>query len=1358
MGGFARSLKWIWVFFLLIYSLFFLAVLVLKHFVLPQINDYKPWLESAASQSLGLTVNIGKLSAQFHGVTPQVTAEDVRLTDASGRSVLVLPKVDSAISWLSVPHADIIFQHLQIQAPTLEARRLKNGSFNIAGVLIDPNNHRNGNGLKWILAQRNIQITGATLLWTDETKPTQAATPTTLTLSSVKILLQNSGRSHKFGLTASPPEPFGSALDIRANFSHPLFEASDNPKHWIGEIFFQVDRIDLAHWVDFATVEQQQIDARRGQGALRAWMAFDAMTINKLTADVAMADVSLKLGKDLSPIEFQRVVGRLEGRQFQSQRISHELTVNNLRLTTSDGRQIPPITLTERFEAATRKEGARGALTAQTVDLQILSELSEKLPLTLAVRQALSNFDPKGKLQQFQIKWQAPLQDSGETTKFIAKGEFSELEIRAQADRTALTRLLAPSISNTSTTAQTSPIETTPSLGVPGFSKITGRFEATEAGGLLHVRSEKASLTFPGLFEEPTLSFEKLGFDARWKVNPKGVEIKVTNAQLISPELSATVAAEYRTGGKAPGFLELDAKLSKAQVSSIHRFLPLLIAEPARHWVRDALTTGSASEGTVRLKGDLQDFPFSADTHGKTKGEFRISAKIKDAALNYVPFDLPNGARWLPIEKLSGTFMMDRHRLSVKDAQGSILKTRLSRINAEIPNLLKLQEPLLITGQTEGPAQDAISFINTSPLLANFNHFTENASISGTTKLDLKLSIPLLDPRKIQVSGAAVLTGNTVALNPLLPTFSNTQGRFEFSEKGITLGPIRAQAYGGTVLLSGGTQADGSLAFSGEGNANVAATKELVGDPTLVRLIGTTQGNFKYSVGVEVKNGQSEIKVSSDLVGVSMDFPGIISKTAAQSFPLKINLTPQRTNPGQALRDELAISLGPALAVRIEREQNKEGRMAVLRGGIGINNEAVLPESGTIAIINVKKFDVDLWSKRIDDLQLSLEGTPALASADETSLIPKLIAIRADELVIGGKRWEKVVAGATREADVWQINMDATQISGYATWKQGGRSGLGRVSGKLARLIIPLSQREELSNLLQAQENTSSLRALPGFDLTVDEFELSGKKLGKLEVVANNTKTSWQLEKLLLSNAESKLSATGEWLRASGNGMRTMTMNFSLEMADAGKLLNRLGLVDILRAGEGQLTGKISWKGSPLSLDFPTLSGQLQLEIDKGQFLKTDPGVARLLGILSLQSLVRRLTFDFRDVFAEGFTFDTIRADAKLNNGVLATNNFKMKGPQAAVVMEGIVDLARETQKLHVVVLPELNAGAVSLAYIFINPAIGIGTLLAQAALRDSLSKGLSQEWDVTGTWTKPDVVKRERANNQNLNKTESMP
>ena len=56
--------------------------------------------------------------------------------------------------------------------------------------------------------------------------------------------------------------------------------------------------------------------------------------------------------------------------------------------------------------------------------------------------------------------------------------------------------------------------------------------------------------------------------------------------------------------------------------------------------------------------------------------------------------------------------------------------------------------------------------------------------------------------------------------------------------------------------------------------------------------------------------------------------------------------------------------------------------------------------------------------------------------------------------------------------------------------------------------------------------------------------------------------------------------------------------------------------------------------------------------IEAGQFLKAEPGAARLLGVLSLQSLPRRLALDFRDLFEEGFAFDSVTGDVAIAQGV----------------------------------------------------------------------------------------------------------
>jgi predicted amidohydrolase len=132
--------------------------------------------------------------------------------------------------------------------------------------------------------------------------------------------------------------------------------------------------------------------------------------------------------------------------------------------------------------------------------------------------------------------------------------------------------------------------------------------------------------------------------------------------------------------------------------------------------------------------------------------------------------------------------------------------------------------------------------------------------------------------------------------------------------------------------------------------------------------------------------------------------------------------------------------------------------------------------------------------------------------------------------------------------------------------------------------------------------------------------------------------------------------------------------------------------------------------------------------------------------VLSLQSLPRRLALDFRDVFSEGFAFDFVRGDVTIEQGIAATNNLQMKGVNAAVLMEGKADIARETQDLKVVVVPEINAGTASLVATAINPAIGLGTFLAQMFLREPLMKAATQEFHVDGTWADPRVTRWPRA------------
>jgi uncharacterized protein YhdP len=218
-----------------------------------------------------------------------------------------------------------------------------------------------------------------------------------------------------------------------------------------------------------------------------------------------------------------------------------------------------------------------------------------------------------------------------------------------------------------------------------------------------------------------------------------------------------------------------------------------------------------------------------------------------------------------------------------------------------------------------------------------------------------------------------------------------------------------------------------------------------------------------------------------------------------------------------------------------------------------------------------------------------------------------------------------------------------------------------------------------------------------------------------------------------------------------------MAMDFRLDLADSGAFAERLGMGQVLRGGKGRLEGEISWAGSPFAFNTPTLNGRIELALEAGQFLKVAPGMGRLLSVLSLQSLPRRLSLDFRDVFGAGFAFDNVAGIVNVRNGVASTNNLRMRGAQAAVLMEGKADIDKETQDIGVIVVPEIDASTASLAYAVINPAIGLGSFAAQLFLRKPLMAAGTREFHVSGSWDDPKVERIERKFNAPLPVIEPM-
>jgi uncharacterized protein YhdP len=359
-------------------------------------------------------------------------------------------------------------------------------------------------------------------------------------------------------------------------------------------------------------------------------------------------------------------------------------------------------------------------------------------------------------------------------------------------------------------------------------------------------------------------------------------------------------------------------------------------------------------------------------------------------------------------------------------------------------------------------------------------------------------------------------------------------------------------------------------------------------------------------------------------------------------------------------------------------------------------------------------------------------------------VMPDLIGARAAELVIGERTLHDVVMGVSHQPGVWQASIDSRQVTGYVTWNEAQNGqGMGKVTARLASLDIPESSANEVKDLLESGKNPGAGIPGPGH---------RGRALRAVRQAVRPPGTGrqqrpglagreWRIERLAITNPDGQLKANGRWLTRDGKS--NTSLNFHLDISDAGRLLDRLGFPGTLKRGKGSLSGDVAWSGLPYSLDIPSLSGQVQMNVEDGQFLKKDPGAAKLLGVLSLQMLPRMLKLDFHDVFSEGLAFDGITANAMISRGVVHTDNLKMHGVAATVLMDGTADIANESTNLHVVVIPEFNLGTGPLVYaLAVNPVIGLGSYLAQLFLRAPVMKALTYHMQVTGPWKSPNVVK----------------
>ncbi len=1238
----------------LIAGLSFVAlVLGLRYVVLPTINNYREPIAQAIAGSAGQRISIGSITGSWHGYRPELSFMDVKVFAADGAPALSLNRVEAELSWLPLLWGQWRFNSLAIYGPELEIRRDTEGVLWVAGLAMQSRDGGGGFG-DWLLAQHQVQVRDATLDWLDEFRNAPR-----IRLNKVNFRLDNTGNTHRFGLTAIPPVHLASPLDARGEF---LGRGLRGVQSWNGRLHVAIDYADLAQAQIWLPIPLHLVS---GLGSLRLWLGMNPDGIVAATADVRLANVQTRLASDLPELFLTEAQGRLSWARRGPQT---EVSAIDFGFTSINGPKLPPARFT--YTRLDRPDGTRRSeLRLARLELEAVARLAEFLPLDAAVRGQMARIAPTGTVEDARVSWEG---DWVNRTSYEAEARFSALSAQ-------------------------------PDGALPGFRGVSGQLDANERGGTLALKATNAAVEFPALFAGP-LPLDYFTVSTEWKLRDGIVDLAVKSANVTNEHLAGSISGTYRSTPEGRGSVDLTGMLVRGDAREIWRYVPLT-APNTQSWAKRALVAGTSKDTRFRLKGPLAGFPFA---DGKD-GIFEVKIQVNDATIDYA-------RDWPPATAVSGEVVFRGDRMQVTGRSGTILGLKLAGVEASVAGLGKRNEHLLITGAVQGPTPEFLHYVASIPVAENVRKFTAKMRASGNATLDLELDLPLHDAKSSTFKGDLLLQDNLVTLDPRLPPLEQFGARIAFTRESVKISEGRASLFGEPLSFEAANQSDGGIAGSMAGTFSVEGLRAGSKHPALALVQGKSfwRGSFR------ARETDTSIRFDSDLVGLNSALPPPFDKSAQPSLPLSLELREPSAGPRV-----LAVGIGKIASAQLVLDAAAPG--GVRRGTVNFGSApAILPDRdglwvrGRLGVV-----DLDAWQA-------------ALGSGGERSQINLAgIGLQLDALDVNGRRFHDLKVEALRNGAAWQATLAGREIAGQASWAPEGD---GRLAARLSRFILP-----SIATQIRASKSGSEVALrLPAIDLVADSFTYDNRDLGRLVVVAaqqgfgSQTGAGWQLQQLEIANPDSRFSMNGRWV--TGDLSRT-DVQVKLEVSDLGKFLARLGWPDTVKGGSAMLEGPIAWSGNPTRFDMPSLSGHLTLQAKNGQFQTIEPGVAKLLGILSLQALPRRINLDFRDVFSKGFRFDRISSNLHINAGVADTQDFLMDGSAAQVRMRGQVDLAGETQALAVHVKPSLSE-SIAIAGAILNPAIGVAALIAQKALKDPFSEIAAFNYSITGTWADPVVTR----------------
>ncbi len=1020
---------------------------------------------------------------------------------------------------------------------------------------------------------------------------------------------------------------------------------------------------------------------------------------------------------------------------------------------------------------------------SEAIQAQQLTEVEnlkveEQKPLADAQNPSTESQDPKHKAEAESADRQAVAVRPG--AEVSTQPEITSSPSSTTSDASDIAK--GPT-SSVIVTAELDQVSVDAYYGAPALTNVSGFLQTDQDEGFIRFASDNFAMDFPLLYPQGW-QFEHAEGQVDWRV---GKAVRVFGQDLMLKKGSSEVFGEFDV--LLHNTPEDDLFYLNVAVRDVHdpfglTLVPERILRPEiMQWLKQSIQQAHVKEGGFIYDGSLllnaENPVRAATTH--------LMLDIDQGQLKFLP-------EWPAVEALTAKLFVDGTELRSEVSSARYLGNeglygQVNLVNDDIGGRVQTN----LKGQLI-PEQGWQVFSQT-PLQKLVPETLFDWQLSGKKIwLNTWLDFPI-DGREGNGWVRVKTQGNSLLIPELGTPLDNIDAEVEYDlAKGLSAKQGKAEFLAGPAQFDIHTDMEqGTVMVEGLGQAEVDALSLWQPMPFSPWLSGTAPYNFFVRL-----DKVSQLHLISELQGVEVRMPPPMSKTAEMSTALDVNmsfsaeenrfavqygdhvnakglwLSEQKQNTATQIKSEQTVAAENSFAANIWLGDLPKQMLApsTLTGRTDIHfQQNQINAESWIEFIKAEQARVELEQSvvlssaesAVDSDQAGVGTDPVVARSEKESgransqQISGLTRFHLEtkQLRYGDMKLENFVLDAEQDQEEYSFRFASPQIQGEANMtEQLTRIELEHLfydSPENEAIVVP--KQIVAKQVVPKQKEDSVLDQVftsqwPDFDLKIKDFQVN-RVVGKgLDISYRSKQDKRQLTLNSMTQGSIGYNGVLDWYVPEDSKLNgkiripQSTLVFNVQGDDLADAQKAFAIKPVISSQKAKVSSRLIWPGLPNELAADKLSGDVTIQLEKGEFEQVSSAPAlRLISLFNFGALVRRLQLDFSDMSGKGLSYDKVSGRVTILNGLGTLKEpLKVDGSATKFEMTGNIDFIDETLEQDLIVTLPVAETLPFAAVLAGAPQLGGTIYIAQKVLGNLFDKFTRARYSVTGAWDNPKI------------------